>query len=194
MSAQVPHQEPSLQGGVLTAHGSKRDVPEHTSASPSWGRVCSGGRWRQTDGDRQKSDTYTDAKLRRCFQPRLPLSLLCTMGSRWPPQEACTELEALAQAIGIRGASEERGNGFSWARTNSPALHKALCKLDAQVWALEQPVLHSSIRKMTSHYSITPHIVLGCVSCRPVISVEIWRSPLMSVGSKQVKPRGVLGP
>lgn len=40
MSAKVPHQEPSLKRGVLTAHHGKWDVPKHTSTSPGWGQRC----------------------------------------------------------------------------------------------------------------------------------------------------------
>ena len=82
-------------------------------------------------GDRQKSDTHTDAKLFSYYKPWLTPYPLCTMGSRWPPQGSRTELEALAKAIGIFGASENRGNGFSCFRTNSSAqaVHKAVYKL-----------------------------------------------------------------
>lgn len=86
-------------------------------------------------GDRRKSDTHTDAKLFSCYKPWLTPYLLRTMDSRWPPQGSCTELEALAKAIAIFGASEKRGNGFSCFRTNSSAqaFYKAACKLYTSV-------------------------------------------------------------
>lgn len=84
-------------------------------------------------GDGQKSDTHTDAKLFNHYKPRLTPYLLCTMGSRWPPQGSRTELEVLAKEIGGFDAPEKRRNGFSCFRTNSSAqaFLKAVFKLYA---------------------------------------------------------------
>lgn len=83
----------------------------------------------------RQSDTHTHAKLFSYYKPWLTLYLLCTMGSCWPPQGSCTDLEVLAKAIGIFGASEKKGNGFSCFRTNSSAqaFHKAVRKLYTEV-------------------------------------------------------------
>lgn len=60
-------------------------------------------------GERQESDTHTDAKPFSYHKACLTPYLLCTVVSRWPPWESGSELGLLAGGKGIFGDSEKKG-------------------------------------------------------------------------------------